>query len=149
MSADIIKHHNSEEVSRALRSLIPSTRHLQVNWQQVRQRYENLAFHGLSVDKEKERGGRYDAHQQSETVSTHDARASCERDTVEEIQEDSVEYAETNVSKNFLSWILRVSCRDADLHEEVHLLEQDIQVCHHFKPPAVSKKGMLLHYMHA
>lgn len=122
-----------------LRSLIPSTRHLQVNWQQARQRYENLGigmprFHGLSVEekkKEKEKGGRHDAQEQSETRA----------DKVEVIHED--------VSKNFLSWILRVSCRDADLHEEVHLLEQDIQVCHHFKPPAVSKKGMLLHYMHA
>jgi hypothetical protein len=91
-------------------------------------------FHGLSVEekkKEKEKGGRHDAQEQSETRA----------DKVEVIHED--------VSKNFLSWILRVSCRDADLHEEVHLLEQDIQVCHHFKPPAVSKKGMLLHYMHA
>ena len=126
-----------------LRSLIPSTRHLQVNWQQARQRYDNLGmprFHGLSVEekKKKEKGGRHDAQEQSETST----------DKVEVIQEDSA-HAETNVSKNFLSWILRVSCRDADLHEEVHLLEQDIQVCHHFKPPAVSKKGMLLHYMHA
>lgn len=111
--------------AKRLRSLILSTRHLQVNRQQVRQRYENLgigmAFHGLSVQEKKK-----------ENESTH---------TVGKIQKDSVEYAETNVSKNFLSWILRVSCRDADLHEELHLLEQDIQVCHHFKPPAVSKKG--------
>ena len=127
-----------------LRSLIPSTRHLQVNWQQVRQRYQNLAFHGLSVEeqkKEKDKGdsGRYDAQQHRETLNTH---------TVEEtqvLQEDSVEFGVTNVSQDFLRFILRVSY--ADLDQEVHLLEQDIQVCHHFK--TLLSQGMLLHYMHA